>query len=522
MRTATPNDPSLLADGQLPHFGECGGPPGVQGPAALVETHTSVLVFLGDLVYKLKKSVDLGFLDFRERAVRRQACESEVELNSRLSPDVYLGIANLVGPGAEFGESLVVMRRMPDERRLSTLVTSATPVVDVDAALRALGRQMASFHARCPTSAEIAATGAPDSIRSLWQENLNVLHHFAGQVLSAPTVDAIDRLSMRYLAGREPLLRTRQQRGLIRDGHGDLLADDVFILDDGPRILDCLEFDARLRRGDVLNDIAFLAMDLEHLGAPVAARSFLDAYAEFSGEHHPRSLEDHYIAYRAGVRCKVACLRWAQGDEAAAALARSYAESAARHLERARVQLVLVGGLPGTGKSTLAASICAGEGADWTLLRSDLVRKGLAGMKPAEAAAAPYGQGIYSPQDRRRTYEELFTRARHALELGESVVIDASFTSAAERDLAEQLAERTSAVLVQLECRASPSLVADRLAQRAFRDGTTHEASDADVEISRAMAADADPWPTATKIDTSAPISAMVRAAHAVLDVNGG
>ena len=519
MRTPAPGFPEPSRCGAQ-HDDQQGGPPGVHGPAELVETHTSVLIFLEDLVYKVKKPVDLGFLDFRDQATRRAACEAEVELNRRLSPDVYLGVAELVCPGARSPESLVVMRRMPAERRLSTLVTSPSPAVDIDAAVRALGRQLAAFHSRCPTSPEIATAGDPNALRTLWQENLSVLHHYTGQVLNAPTVDVIDRLAMRYLAGREALLHLRQRLGLIRDGHGDLLADDVFVLDDRPRVLDCLEFDDRLRHGDVLNDVAFLAMDLERLGAPVAARAFLDAYAEFSAEHHPRSLEDHYIAYRAGVRCKVACLRWAQGDESSAAIARNYAELAVRHLARARVQLVLVGGLPGTGKSTLAAAISSGEGADWTLLRSDVVRKELAGIRPSESAAAAYGQGIYCPQSRRRTYDEIFTRALHALELGESVVIDASFSSIAERRAAAQLAERTSAVLVELECRAPGALVEERLVQRAIREGRTGEASDADVAIAREMAADADPWPSATRIDTSAPISAIVRAAQAVLDTD--
>src|SRR5207248_5092618 len=164
--------------------------------------------------------------------------------------------------------------------------------------------------------------------------------------------------------------------GAVRDGHGDLQAEDIFCLDDGPRILDCIEFDDRLRHVDVLADVAFLAMDLERLGAPEAAATFLARYREFARESYPPSLAHHYIAARAHVRCKVACLRHRQGDDGGADAARGLLDLTARHLEAARVRLVLVGGLPGTGKSTVAAALADATG--WVVLRSDEVRKDVA------------------------------------------------------------------------------------------------------------------------------------------------
>ena len=506
------------------------GPPGVTGPARVVETHSSVLFFVDDLVCKLKKPVNLGFLDFRTSASRRAACDAEVTLNRRLAPDVYLGVADISGPDGEMWDSLVVMRRMPDDRRLSAMVSEpSTPRRGgpLEAALRALSRQLAAFHARCETSEEIAAAGDPEVLRRLWQDTVGVMRRFCGQVLPAPTVELMERLALGYLEGREPLLRRRQQLGLIRDGHGDLLADDVFILDDGPRVLDCLEFDPALRHGDVLNDVGFLAMDLERLGASTAARFFLDSYGEFSGEHHPRSLEDLYIAYRAAVRSKVACLRWEQGDRDAAPLARRFAELSVRHLRRGRVQLVLIGGLPGSGKSTLAQAISADEGADWTILRSDVIRKELAGLRPQDSAAAAYGCGLYRPELRQRAYEELLLRARHALELGESVVLDASFTDAAQRRAAVKVAEQTNAGLIQFECQASPDVITERFARRDrarkagvvdAEDGLDVDASDADYSILLAMAEVADPWPEAIPVDTEMPPSAVARTVRGALE----
>ena len=166
-------------------------------------------------------------------------------------------------------------------------------------------------------------------------------------------------------------------------GHGDLIADDIFGLDDGPRILDCLEFDDRLRWLDGLDDAAFLATDLERLGAPELAEQFLAAYAEYSGDPAPVSLRHHYVAYRAFVRVKVACLRAGQGDPAGGFEARHLAEVGLRHLRAGAVSLVLVGGLPGTGKSALAGAAADQRGV--TLLSSDRVRKELAACPPIPA-----------------------------------------------------------------------------------------------------------------------------------------
>ncbi len=496
-----------------------GGFPGVIGPTRVIETHTAILFFVGDLVYKAKKPVDLGFLDFRDPQARKAACQAEVELNRRLAPDVYLGTAEVTLPG-QSPEPMVVMRRMPEERRLSTMVSTTWALSPVQSALHTLGRRIAAFHARCATSDAIAAAADPQALRALWHGNLDVLYRYAGQVLTEPTVQMIERLAFEYLDGRLPLLRARQRGGFIRDGHGDLLADDIFVLDDGPRVLDCIEFDPQLRYCDVLADVAFLAMDLERLGAATAARFFLDTYGEFSAEHHPRSLEDWYIAYRAGVRSKVSCLRWAQGDKSAAPAARNFAEIAVRHLRRARIRLVLVGGVPGSGKSTLATALSDSEGTDWTLLRSDVIRKELAGLTPGDSARAPFGQGLYSAEQTRRTYEELFTRARHALELGESVIIDASFSRAEDRVAAARLAKAAHAPLIELRCQAPPAVVAARLASRDGQHPHEHHASDADLAIATAMAAEADPWPWATPVDTSAPVPAVVRSAQAIVNAD--
>ncbi|CAI7973433.1 MULTISPECIES: AAA family ATPase [unclassified Parafrankia] len=481
-----------------------------------VETHTAILFLTEDRVYKLRKPVDLGFVDLRTRHARLTACEDEVRLNRRLAPDVYLGVADIRDEEGHPRDHMVVMRRMPADRRLSELVRGGADLTDE---LRVIARTMAAFHERCETSPEISRAGGLANLEALWLEAMDAVAPFRGSILDAGTVDEIGRLALRYLAGRAPLLAQRQRAGRIRDGHGDLLADDIYCLDDGPRVLDCINFDRRLRVGDVLADVAFLAMDLERLGAPAAARTFLDAYREFSGETHPASLEHLYIAYRAFVRVRIACIRDHQGDPEAAEEARRLADIALAHLRRGRVRLVLVGGLPGTGKSTLASGLVDGQD-EWVLLRSDVVRKELAGLAPDIAVDVAPGAGIYDAEATEHSYAELIARARQALERGQSVVLDASWSSGLFRELAAETAKATGADLAQVRCVApAPVAVARIESRRSMRArGTGADASDATGVIHAAMADRADLWPAAFEIDTTGSVEETVAAARRVVD----
>lgn len=468
----------------------------------VVETHSAVLLLLGPRVYKVKKPVDLGFLDFTTLEARRAVCSREVELNRRLSPDVYLGVHDLCDERGEVVEHLVVMRRMPDDRALSALVRRGADVRDD---LRRVARLVAGFHATARRSPEIDEAGSADHLRTLWASGCSLLERFVGDAVDATTLDRVRRLHARYLDGRGALLAERRAAGCIRDGHGDLLAADVFCLPDGPRVLDCIEFDDALRHGDVLLDVAFLAMDLEDLGRPDLAARFLCDYDEFSGHPGSRSLTDHYVAYRALVRSKVACLRWAQGDDAAVHAARRLADLCLRHLEASAVRLVLVGGLPGTGKSTLAAALADRYG--WTVLRSDALRKELAGRGWGERGHDAFGEGLYDAGSTGRTYRLLLERARTALERGESVVLDASWSDERWRAAARALAADTSSDVVELRCCAPAPVAAARTAERAAA-GT--DPSDADADVARRMAAAFDAWPTAAVVDTDRPPADVV------------
>jgi hypothetical protein len=348
----------------------------------------------------------------------------------------------------------------------------------------------------------------------LWQTNLDETEQYRGTFLDRAMHARIRARALAFLAGRHRLFERRVADRRIVDGHGDLLAEDVFCLDDGPRILDCIEFDPTFRWGDVLLDTAFLAMDLEHRGRGDLARAFLDAYREFTAEQHPRALEHWYIAYRALVRSKIACLRAASGDPGAATEAAGLLAQADRHARAAEVHLVIVGGLPGSGKSTLARGVT--ETLGWDLLRSDEVRKDLAGIsRISDARAAPF-EGLYTPETTSQVYAELLDRARTALESGDSVVLDASWLAPEQRESARLLARETSSALHELCCVVDLPEARRRIRARAARRA---DPSDATPDVLDALAAQAEiPWPGARQVDTDQPEPQSLASALAAID----
>jgi aminoglycoside phosphotransferase family enzyme/predicted kinase len=478
-------------------------------PIELVETHISIVAFQGDRAYKLKKAVEFAFVDLSTRARREADCLHEVALNRRLAPDVYLGVEPLTDRGGRVVDHVVEMVRMPADRRLATLARTNT---DVAGCVDRVADVMARFHSTARTGPIVALAATRDAVAELWETGFEQVEQFEGGVLDRSTSQCVATLARRFLEGREALFAGRIAAGRARDGHGDLLADDIFCLDDGPRILDCLEFDEWLRSGDALADVAFLAMDLERLGRADLARYFLDRYRHDARDAWPSSLEDMYIAYGAHVRAKVACLRAAQGVPAAAADAATLLDLAHDHLEAGRVRLVLVGGPPATGKTTLAAGVGAETG--WPVLRSDVIRKELAGMLAPARADQPLDEGLYAPGWTDRTYAALVDRARELLAMGESVIIDASWAHPRWRTAAEELAETSSSELVALRCDAPLSESSARAAARAAEG---MDASDVGPELVSDLTERFPPWPRAAVIDTSRTPGAAVGDALAIL-----
>ncbi|MEV6426401.1 AAA family ATPase [Nocardia sp. NPDC051463] len=473
--------------------------------AQLRETHTGLVVLCGDRAYKAKKPVVTDFLDFGTPEKRELACVRELELNRRLAPDVYLGLAHLTDPEGGADEPLVVMRRMPDALRLSVLLEDRTRgAVDVTA----LAKILAVFHNGARRDADIGRAGTPGQLRRRWHTLLHPLRDHPQEPVDPQALACTEDLAMRYIDGRAQLLEERIAEGRIIDGHGDLLAEDIFVLPDGFRILDCLDFDDELRYVDGLDDAAFLAMDLEFLGHPEEGHRFLTDYLRAAGDAPPASLRHHYIAYRAMVRAKTDHIRAGQGDPNAAGHARRHIELAVDHLEDGAVRLALVGGLPGTGKSTVAAGLAASTGAD--LISSDRVRSALRAAGAITGTSGTFGAGAYQPAAKALVYSRLLTRARDRLERGMSVILDASWIDAEQRAQAATLADRTSSDLISLRCVCPGPLATERIDARRRGD------SEATPAIADALTATASPWPEAVVLDTTRPIDDSVNAARQV------
>lgn len=478
----------------------------------LVETHTGLVVMVGAVAYKSKKAVVTDFLDFSTPARREAACAREVELNRRLAPASYLGVGHFTGPQGDEPEPVIVMRRHPDDRRLATMVRRGDD--EVPGQLAAIADVLARFHTTAIRGPQIDRQARPDAVAARWRENLDELDRYAaGPVpeLDSGRVALIRRLAGELMAGRDALFERRIAETRIVDGHADLLADDIFCLADGPALLDCLEFDDRLRYVDVIDDAAFLAMDLEFLGRADLAGSFLARYRQLTGDDAPPALVHSYIAYRAVVRAKVECVRVTQGHPDSAADADRHLQIAVGHLRRGAVRLALVGGGPGTGKTTLARALadrCAARVISTDDVRADLAERGEIAGEPGT-----FGAGRYSTENTDTVYAEVLRRARAMLAEGHSVVLDGTWRAARHREAARQAAAETSSALAELVCVAPLSASVERIRTRAA--GTSEVTPDIAVAMAGRDSGPAD-WPDAHPIDTTRDRAESVAAAAEV------
>lgn len=453
----------------------------------LVQTHISYILLAGDFAYKIKKPLDLGFLDYSTLERRRQMCEEEVRLNRRLCADVYLGVVPVVdgdtprigadGPPAEYA---VRMRRVPRERMLPALLEAQR----ADAALiERIGRTIAKFHASAPASQDIAVHGRAPAVRRNAQENFDQLRPFVGRTIAADELSELESYTAAFLARHEPLIEARADAGHVRDVHGDLRADSVAVQPDGSLcIMDCVEFSERIRCCDVASDIAFLVMDLERRGHRDLASELMAAYLDESADETLTVMLPFYVCYRAVIRAKVESLLLLEpevsSDEKTAALgrARAHVDLALRYARRRPpLALVFMVGLSGSGKSYLAGAIASRLGA--ALVATDAVRREIYGRPDAQS---PPDTGIYTKYRRERVYRTAIARARAHLAEGRSVVLDATHARKSSRRSVRALAAECGARVLAVEVTAPPEVIRARMEERARRE---HAASDARWEV---------------------------------------
>lgn len=490
----------------------------------MVHTHVSVVFLAGDYAYKVRKPVDLGFLDFTTLERRRADCEAEVLLNRRLAPSVYLGVVPITtrngrvaigggGFGGEAVEYAVRMERLPEEATLRSLLARGR--LDRET-VELVARRVADFHAEADTGKKIARQGRFKVVAANARENFLQTQEFRGGTVSAAVWAWLRDLTETELAARWELIEARARPGVILDGHGDLHLDHVYRFPgrEPPSdvvIVDCIEFSDRFRHLDPVADAAFLAMDLELHGRRDLARTFSDAYFEASGDDEGRALLPFYTAYRAVVRGKVASFE-VQEEEVPAAQRWEALQRARAHFLLAlgilappaeRPCMVLAAGLPGTGKSALARGLEAEAG--FVRIATDAVRKELAGLAPDEPAPAELDRGIYSPGATERTYAVCLERAGEMLFEGRRVVVDATFREEERRREMLAAARAWGVPGLVLVCEAGPEEVRGRLERRAAAGG---DPSDADWRIYRALAerweeASAETAAALHRIDTS-------------------
>lgn len=496
------------------------------GPA-WVQTHISHVFLTGERVYKLRKAVDLGFLDFHSRKARNEDCLRELLLNRRLSPDVYLGIAPIVHEAdgfrvgalleesdgapslAEEYEYCVVMRRLPDGRdALSLLERGELQPAHLDRVAVRLARFHEEQRQRSPVSfsrdewRRCILNPVEENFRQLDENEAiprSLIDSTIGRVRAFADVHA-ERFERRRVAGR----------GV--DGHGDLHLQHIwFEHDDAPALLiDCIEFNDALRRIDAASEVAFLAMDLGYRGRRDLAETFLRTYAREADDFDLYPVVDFFISYRAAVRAKVAAIA-SEEEEIDAAQRTRAAASAIRHLELGAKALeeappggiVLVAGVVGCGKSTVAhalATLVSG-----VVISSDRVRKRLAGRAPTERGSREGNADIYTSEWTDRVYTALLERARWVIESGRIAILDATYSRRRHREEVLDWTGRHEIPVQLVEVRCPAHLALERLARRAAEGTDPSDAGPQRYAQSVATFEAPEEWPEATRfvVDTA-------------------
>jgi aminoglycoside phosphotransferase family enzyme/predicted kinase len=453
----------------------------------LAETHISWVFLAGRYAYKIKKALDLGFLNFTSLESRRFYCEEEIRLNRRLAPQIYRDVIPIGGKpeSPEFGaqpaiEYAVRMRRFPVSNELDKLAARGKLM---PRHADSLAGTIAEFHGSLVPIDPACAFGSAAAVHSAVFQVFDRLQTMLANSEDAAGVAVLRRAAENEYADRREHFEQRHAQGFVRECHGDLHLGNIVLIREQPIPFDCVEFDPALRWIDVMNEIAFTVMDLLHWKLPGLAYRFLNAYLEITGDYTGVSLLRFYIASRATVRAMVNAIHADQPgppDNAkvkALANCRGFLTLAAERLAQHRPALIITHGLPGSGKTTFSQA--ALERLQAIRIRSDVERKRLFGI-PSLADSRSHPTGIYGSDTTQRTYARLHELARGLLAAGMPVIVDAAFLKQDERDSFRQLAQELAVPFVIASLQSSPTTLRARIIQR---QAASNDASEADLAV---------------------------------------
>jgi len=456
------------------------------GKVELIETHISWVLLAGEFVYKLKKPLDLGFLDFSTLEQRRFYCGEEIRLNRRTAPEIYLDVTRIGGNpehpslGDEKNpiEYAVRMRRFDVDAGFDHLLADNrlehAHVID-------LGRQLANLHRIAEKVSLESAFGDFESVADPMRDNFRVLGEKLDRASTGDRLLAIERWSERQLDRLKPLIESRRRDGRIRECHGDAHLGNVALIDQRATLFDCIEFSEDLRWIDVMSDLAFTVMDLRDRGAPALAWLLLDEYLARSGDYQGIRLLPLYMVYRALVRAKVNTFRLDDEDADRSGVLKeieSYLTLAANITGERRAGIVVTMGVSGSGKSWLARRLVAHAGL--VRMRSDVERKRLHGLDPDDSSDSDLGADLYSGKATERTYSRLVELAEPVLRAGIPALVDAACLKRWQRTLFRDLAHDCGVPFVIVHCNADQAVLEQRIEDR---NAAGDDPSEAGLEV---------------------------------------
>ncbi len=487
----------------------------------LVETHISWVLLAGEFAYKLKKPLDLGFLDYSTRQRRHAACHEELRLNARLAPTIYLDVAQVTGTVDDpridgDGPALdhaVRMRRFDRALEFDRLLRAGKLGPE---RIDELAQIVADFHATIPVADAGSAFGSLATVLAFALgnfEQIQALEHDPDVTARIAALAAWTRSAHNRLAAA---IGDRLAEGHVRECHGDLHLANIVLHDGRVTVFDCIEFNPALRWVDTMAEIAFTTMDLAYRGRADLARRFLNGYLEFTGDYAGLAILRFYMVYRAMVRAKVAAIRASQEADADARAGDE--RDFLAHLDLAEAfalppaaALLITHGTSGSGKS-FAASALAGTG-DWIRIRSDVERKRLAGLAPLMRSGSPTAEGLYAAGMSGRTYARLAELARSIVAAGLPVIVDATFLDREQRHAFRELARELCVPFAIL----APTATMDQLRQRLReRDAAGTDASEATVAVLDRQLRDMQPLDTDELAVTVAVDEALARDSDAL------